>query len=262
MCGFVLTAFDLNFKEDQYIPILISLKANSRFIFPFFLMQAKILSAASLLLGLSEPPTALPSPKRPAKETLSNVLTRRVLSFSEFTFDWSVPCSINLTTSSSPLTEAELKRLTAEGCIYLLELLERFIHSETVASTSKLDRVDVPIFGVKDMKIINTCAGIIGRWGIAMRVYEGILPSTYRDGATGKFEELGEEVEGLDLVVKRILGIVELGGERRNSGKGQLVQLVLPQLLIPLLGGLVQLGYEKLEEREMYRLSLLGLFQS
>jgi hypothetical protein len=119
----------------------------------------------------------------------------------------------------------------------------------------------VPQFGLKDIKILSTLASVISRWGVASRVVEGVLPVALggrgKKGGGGGGGRISEVVEGeeeeegeLEGVVRGLVGLLrgngkggEGKGKGREGGRGELEGIVLKEVLVPLMGALVQLGY-------------------
>lgn len=219
-----------------------------------------ILLAASSLLGLTESPAPLPTPTRP-KDSLSTLLHRRLASFATLS-DGFFPTPLLAALPLTPTGEHEsaLKRLTSDAalsCVVLVASHASGPHASTPASTSTAP--PPPLFGSRDIKVIQMLGGVVGRWGLSARVAEGVLPSSMRDGGskgargTAKISEIVEEEEGagdgLEEMVREVLEIVLLSGEeRRDEGRVQLAKLVLLQLLVPLVGALVQLSSQVSDE--------------
>lgn len=239
-----------------------------------------VITAASYLLGLTISPTPNQSTST-VKDSLSSILLRRLISFKQQINEWSTQPhlpSLSFTTNSS---ELELKRITAESAIFCLLLISENIsnsssnssNNQPYASTSTSSIPPPPLFGSRDLKVLSMLSGVIGRWGLASKVVEGVLPQSLRDGApkraeTSKFTEIvGDEAErdlkaefdSLNRLSKEIWSIVLIsrGDSSRGGDKEQLAGIVLPQLLLPLIGALLQLGYEK-EEGEIWAQEGLG----
>lgn len=221
-----------------------------------------IIAAGTVLLGTSEA-SSLPSPSRP-KDSLSTVLLRRLESFAAAANaqQWQLKTYPAETTGVTP-SQVELKGMTADYAADVLNLISLQLDdnsAQPAASTSKAPVI--PVFGQVDIKVISTLAGIIGRWGLANRVDEGIIPPSLGDIARGvgvsragvaKISEIVEREEDeqaqqarrqkLGWLVKAVLDVVMLHQDNRGSAKAQLAAIILPQLLPHLLGALVQLVY-------------------
>lgn len=240
---------------------------------------SRLVEAGTILLGLAEQPAPLPTPNRP-KDSLATILHRRLSQFESLLYDddWTthaLPPSLTLVTRNLTPAEGDLKRATAESAAFLLILIKSLANEETLSqpSTSTAKLVHIPLFGSRDVKVIATLAGVVGRWGIAARIADGILPSSLKEGqrsvgkSASRFSEIvdtpvSNDEEELRIAVKQVLDLVLLpAGERRDSGRGQLAALVLPQLLLPLLGALVQIGFSTATEI-WARESLDSLFKS
>lgn len=236
---------------------------------------SSLVAAGTALLGLAEQPPPLPTPSRP-KDSLASILQRRLVQFQGH--DWTahtLPASLAVVIAHPTPSEGDLKRATAESAAFLLTLINSLADEETLSqpSTSTAKLVHIPLFGSRDVKVIATLAGVLGRWGISARIIDGILPSSLKEGqkpinkTTSRFSEIvdipaSNDVEELKIVAKQVLNLVQLpAGERRDSGRGQLAALVLPQLLLPLLGALVQIGFSSTTEI-WARESLDTLFRS
>lgn len=81
--------------------------------------------------------------------------------------------------------------------------------------------------------------GVVGRWGIASRVTEGVLPRALRDSggsskAEQKISEIVEEKDGVDVseleaIVKTVL-VLRVSRKTGSEGRRQLAGVVSPQL--------------------------------
>lgn len=226
-----------------------------------------VLAAGSVLMGLAEGPAPLPTPTRP-KDSLSTILRRRLLAFDELCRgeSWSA-CGLPPLELGADRTEAQLKTSTADSGLRLLRLVAARA-DDSGPSTSSVSTQLPPVFGARDIKVISTLAGVVGRWGISGRVLEGVLPATLREGTStlqagsSQIQEIAEtsEDEGLDGAVEAVLDTVLVAAGMEHTGKRQLAALVLPQLLVPLVGALVQLAFRRPLRGERAHASLLALF--
>lgn len=240
-----------------------------------------IISAASYLLGITAPTTSNQSTST-VKDSLSSILLRRLISFRQQINKWSSQPDLPFISSASSYSEIEWKRITAESSLFCLILISQTISNSTSNSSNKQPHASTstsssipppPLFGSRNLKVLSMLSGVIGRWGLASKVVEGVLPQSLRDGAprraeTSKFTEIIGEEEERDLQVefdslnklsREIWSIVLVSRSDNSRGgdKEQLAGIVLPQLLLPLIGALLQLGYEK-EEGEIWAQEGLG----
>lgn len=232
-----------------------------------------LFDAANTLLGTAEDTAVLPSPIR-QRDSLSTILQRRLARF------YALAATLQLSEQQqlpervheqSLQSETELKRLTAQSASFLLNLIH-YQAKASLPSTSK--QVNIPLFGTRDRKTVATLAGLVGRWSISHSIINGILPSTFKDGTVKSSDRITEIIDPnpsfraceLNLVVKETLQLVLLQPhESRHSGTSQLAALILPQLLLPLLAALVQLGYSHHATGESARdnlAQLLALYAS
>lgn len=191
------------------------------------------------------------------KSNLADLLKTRLV--------YASPSPVDLTES----TQLDLFLLTADLALSFLSnyaTLASSIHPHPSSSSSTSSAPPPPFFGARDNKAISTLSGILGRWGIAIRVRRGVLPSSIleksrtsraSEGGKSKISEIDEQEEdrlqkedkmledGLEDIIRRTLDVILLPkGVSKYSGAGQLAALVLPQLLLPLVGALIQLAYD------------------
>lgn len=232
-----------------------------------------VIQAASRLVGVTD--TASPKPK-----TLAAILSSRLDAFHSLSTSWPSTAPNPSRTTLDALSEIGLKRLTAHHALSCLLLISDKLNnnqftftstSQPHASTSTSSTIpSPPLFGSRDLKVLSMLSGVIGRWGLAALVLEGVLPSSLRDGArkqksdsstsSGRFSEITQEDEEeerqesklLCEMTKSVMGVAVVD-KNNNAGmttkeRQQLASIVLPQLLIPLLGALLQLGsFENLD---------------
>ncbi|GAA5968373.1 hypothetical protein JCM11641_007611 [Rhodosporidiobolus odoratus] len=215
-----------------------------------------LLHAANLLLGLSHTPPA-PSLSR-QKPSLASVLANRLDAYSALATTHGLLAQ-ERGGSDDPLTEDQLRGLTAEAAVELLDLFSRLarrLPSLPSSSSSTSTAATPPLFGVKDTKILGMLAGIAGRWGIAPWLEEVVLPPQAGLGkpAPSKISEVPDDEPSTEVkchrlieAVQRVLRIVNLhddveAKQPRSEGEKQLLNVVVPQLLFPLVGGLVELN--------------------
>lgn len=203
------------------------------------------LAACSLLVGVAEPPPKLTS----QKDSLSSILLRRLQGFHD---------QLGLVQLPTDPTERQLKLTTAQAASKALQLIASLVEerSEPAASTSTAQNApQAPVFGVRDVKVLSMLSGIVARWGVGLKVDEGVLPSGLvdRPPPRSKITELVEEGEDTgDPLSETVQGLLHLTRISKDSSEGakQLAGIVAPQVLLPLIGGLVQLGYAPTQHAE------------
>lgn len=212
--------------------------------------QGSLTRAGTVLLGLDST-----SPVR--RDSLESLLRHRIVAFL-------AASNLDQPPELVTQTEEDLKRTTATYAASIIsQTADLARHDSTTPrpSTSTATAPPPPLFGARDTKVLSMLSGVVGRWGIAARVQDDILPASIKDRTKrtpptstdkgSRFTEIVEEEEegddsgeGLEEIVKVVLDVVLLPkGVHRDSGSGQLAALVLPQLLLPLFGSLVQLAY-------------------
>ncbi|GAA5832075.1 hypothetical protein JCM11251_002808 [Rhodosporidiobolus azoricus] len=227
-----------------------------------------LLASANALLGLATTPTAKLGQPKPS---LSSVLAARLDAYRSL----SANSGIHDETLTSDRSEKNLQRLTAAAALELLEQLADYTRSHapppppSTSSSSTAHPSPVPppppMFGARDIKVIGMLAGIVGRWGIAEVAGLGGLAGekggrklnepkiqevTAEDEEEEESANVGERKKRLSTLVHRVLSSV-LGFSpsvpvstppSRTDSEKQFISLVLPQLLVPLVGGLVLLS--------------------
>lgn len=100
--------------------------------------------------------------------------------------------------------------------------------------------------------MIGMLGGVVGRWGVGEALKDGVIPAQLRE-KRGKVVELVEEDErageGLEETLRGVVEVVR-GGEDKQ-GRRTLGKTVLGQLVLPLMGGLVQFGWDDSEGRDV-----------
>ncbi|SCZ96883.1 BZ3500_MvSof-1268-A1-R1_Chr4-1g06816 [Microbotryum saponariae] len=218
--------------------------------------------ACAILLGLDQPPTKLRSPSsatsssKNRQEQLNELLQRRLDGYHAL-----IARGEETRESLDQISrQDELERETARAALRSLanvnELLQETTSRKETAPppTPAKGRGEVmppppPKLSVKDNQVVSQLAGIVARWGIARSVAAGILPTslmTTRQSPTapnkGKIVEILEEEtipDGQGRLEHFVHGVLELIGPRAD---GEMKQLIIPQVLLPLIGGLVQLS--------------------
>ncbi|GAA6036295.1 hypothetical protein JCM8097_001649 [Rhodosporidiobolus ruineniae] len=218
-----------------------------------------VLTSADTLLGLSRTPAAPPSLTAP-KPSLASLLAARLEAYAQQTPLAPTPA---LAKPLDTLSERTLQRLTATAALDLLQHLASLTppsstpsSASSSSSAAQLAPPPPPAFGARDIKAFGMLAGVVGRWGIQPDLVEGVLPPLSSSSARQpKIAELVQDDEDDELsaekkqerlaeTVKKVLVVLGLDepGRARTDGQKQLVGVVLPQLLVPLVGALVQLA--------------------
>ncbi|GAA5921049.1 hypothetical protein JCM3775_004068 [Rhodotorula graminis] len=227
------------------------------------------LAQAHALLGLSrnqQPPTGKPS--------LAAVLDSRLAAYhalasAQPSQELDSPAQASSSTSTSDLDEHALQRRTALAALDLLECIASLVPSLTSPispssgpSTSSARPHTAaplpPLFGIGDAKALAQLAAVVARWGIRdeptpARAHQKRARTVEpRIVELGSDDEADEEVARArrEDVVRRVVGGV-IGVDRevdlgaKTAGDKQFLGTVLPQLLGPLVGALVDLGDER-----------------
>ncbi|GAA5877890.1 hypothetical protein JCM1840_002938 [Sporobolomyces johnsonii] len=243
----------------------------------------QLLAAASTLLGLSTPTPASLS-RRPS---LASILADRLDSLRSLTLSWPTPPP--LPSDPAQLSEPQLQDATASAALHLLRLIAECARtpappppSDPAPSTSTARPTEqgqgagaqAPMFGARDIKTLGMLAGVVARWGVGTKVKDGVLPPSAGAAVKKQDEPRIREVTDSDLeyeaireqeLARCVKGLVEVLGLGRAKGDAekQLVGLVMPQVLLPLVAGLVQLAFLVQEGGGAWaREALEGLFTS
>ncbi|SGZ24900.1 BQ5605_C023g09752 [Microbotryum silenes-dioicae] len=223
------------------------------------------LKACAFLLGLDQPPNKLPSPSsatsssKNRQEQLDELLQRRLDGYYALIArarGEETPESLDQISGQD-----ELERETARAALKSLANVNELLLQETTSrketapppapakARGEVKPPPPPKLSVKDNQVVSQLAGIVARWGIARYVAAGILPTslmTSRRSPTafnkGKIVEIveGETIPGGQGRLQHFVqGVLELIGPRAD---GEMKQLIIPQVLLPLIGGLVQLS--------------------
>ncbi|GAA5901723.1 hypothetical protein JCM5296_005389 [Sporobolomyces johnsonii] len=243
----------------------------------------QLLAAASTLLGLSTPTPASLS----RKPSLISILADRLDSLRSLTQSWPTPPP--LPPALARLSERQLQDATASAALQLLRLIAECARTpapppptDPAPSTSTARPTEqgqgagaqAPVFGARDIKALGMLAGVVARWGVGTKVKDGVLPPSAGAAAKKQDEPRIREVTDSDLeyeatreqeLARCVKGLVEVLGLGRAKGDAekQLVRLVMPQVLLPLVAGLVQLAFLAQEGGGAWaREALEGLFTS
>ncbi|SCV69399.1 BQ2448_2419 [Microbotryum intermedium] len=224
------------------------------------------LKACAILLGIDQPPTKLPSPSsassssKTKQDQLSELLQRRLDGYHA-----SLSSEVTIQESFDRVrTQDELERDTARAALQSLTQVHGLLQEPTSGKgtapqppTTKArgQAPPPPKLSVKENQVVSQLAGIVARWGIAKSVAMGVLPtsltgtrqppSSSSGPNKGKIVEIIEDEatpaqqKQLELFVQ---GVLELIGPPVD---GEIRHLVIPQVLLPLIGGLVQLSKSK-----------------
>ncbi|GAA5886437.1 hypothetical protein JCM6882_001639 [Rhodosporidiobolus microsporus] len=228
----------------------------------------QLLASASALLGLT--PTPAPPPGGP-KLSLASVLAARLQAYRSLAPS---PHAQDGETQLEGLSEKHLQRLTAHAALDVLERLASHARSPrppppSTASSSSASSTTAappppppPMFGARDIKTIGMLAGVVGRWGISdaaglggagageRKLNEPKIREVVEEEETAEKDDREEKRQRLADLVKRVLvgvlgfspAVAVSNPPSRTDAEKQLVALVLPQLLVPLVGGLVLLS--------------------
>lgn len=243
------------------------------------------LAQAHALLGLSrhqQPPTGKPSL---AAVLLARLDACHALASSQPPQVPDSPAQGGSQPSSSTLDERTLQRRTALAALALLEHIASLVPSLT-SSTSPSPAPSTssarphttvpppPPFGIGDAKALAQLAAVVARWGIRDEPSPVRTHAKRARTAEPRIVELGPEDEadeegsrarreGVVRRVVRVLGVdreVDLGA--KTAGDKQFLGTVLPQLLGPLVGALVDVSDERgLDEGSWAREALDRVFK-
>ncbi|GAA5929961.1 hypothetical protein JCM1841_001227 [Sporobolomyces salmonicolor] len=239
-----------------------------------------LLAAASTLLGLSTP-----TPSK--KPSLASILADRLDALRSLTPSW--PSPPPLPSEPAQLSEPQIQDATASAALQILRLIAECARTpappppiEPAPSTSTARPTEhtqgaaaqAPVFGARDIKALAMLAGVVGRWGVGTKVKDGVLPPSASAAVKKEDEPRIREVTDSELdheatrerelaaCVKDLVEVLGLGRAKGDAEK-QLVALVMPQVLLPLVAGLVQLAFLAQEGNGGWaREALEGLFRS
>ncbi|GAA5993985.1 hypothetical protein JCM5350_008016 [Sporobolomyces pararoseus] len=214
---------------------------------------SKVLQAIAILVGQNaSSSTSQTSSSRKIgqpKPTLSSILSTRLQLLS--TLELSLPISV--------VEKEEEEELQFETGKIGLELLKLVSSLSTSTSTHDDQQQQPPLFSINQTKQLQMLSGIISRWLIGSSLSKlstttnnNILPNQFRlptttttlkTGGKGndrlveidETEEM-ETIEELKKIVKNLMGII------REEPQRQLRGILMPQLLLPLIGTIIQLS--------------------
>ncbi|GAA5902358.1 hypothetical protein JCM8208_007268 [Rhodotorula glutinis] len=225
------------------------------------------LAQAHALLGLSrhpQPPTGKPSL---AALLLARLDAYHALAPSKPPQEPDSPAQGGSSTSSTTLDERTLQRRTALAALALLEHIASLVPSLTSSTSPSLapstssarPHTTVPPpppFGIGDAKALAQLAAVVARWGIRdepspVRTHakraRPVEPGIVELGSEDEADEEAVRARRED-VVRRVVSVVGVDHEvdlgAKTAGDKQFLGTVLPQLLGPLVGALVDLGDE------------------
>lgn len=211
------------------------------------------LQHAGVLLGLAAP--AAQNAPRPSD--LASVLRSRLAAYCAAT---ATPTAID--SPETPTDERTLQRETGRTALALLERIARLVSAiepEPVATSSSSSAPPAPrppLFGARDTKTLGMLAGVVGRWAL-LEPEKPKKPAQKRE--TARIVELEEDeldagqtgqdaLETRGDAAMRVLKALKFigGGEglqtARSEQDKELVGIVLPQLLGPLVRTLAELS--------------------
>lgn len=200
-----------------------------------------VLQAVNIIVGQSDVPKPVQS-----RSTLSAVLRRRLEA---------IPSAFNVASPPETASEQSCQLCTANAATSLLERLLACVEecqAHSAPSSSSATQPPPSVFSVKDMQSIGMLAGIVARWGIGLRLEEGVLPPSVL-GATSRGKIVQVDIDHgarespqtsshlLASTLKLLLDVTRPG--QTDPDRRQLAQVVAPQVLLPLLAGLLQLSH-------------------
>lgn len=212
---------------------------------------SELLKAANVLSGQTKPDNVSTKRLASTKPNLADILGQRLDSISRSLSEWDL-----LDTSREPwhkLEEEALKRYTAQYSVTILSSFAQYEYIEaekriaalSAASTSRAAHQSAaPLFGMRDIKVIQTLSSLVARWGIASLLDQGILPSEMQERTSSlKVIDLDESQrkQGLRDMARTAVEMLVHGGQQQ---KGEIQSVVLPHLFLPTLGALLQLQHE------------------
>jgi hypothetical protein len=246
--------------------------------------RAQLIYAASLLLGIEKSERVNALLRSSSKPELVDLLRARLDSFSRAVGTGWHP-ELRARDGGDGDGEDAVKLRTARTALAALRALQGVEQEErasriTDASASTPAPQDgkgkgnalnadappsqVPVFGMRDIKVIQLLAALVARWGLAALVETGILPPEMRDrpapapsddvgvsqGSSSRISLLDEDGDGAkeaetladmtrEVVQHLLLTDPEHGAPQP---KGEVRTVVLPMLLLPALASLLQLA--------------------
>ena len=245
--------------------------------------RAQLIYAASLLLGIEKSERVNALLKSSSKPELVDLLRARLDSFSRAVGPGWHP-ELRARDGDDEDGEDAVKLRTARTALAALRVLQRVEQEErasriTDASASpsappdgkgKGNAVDadappsqIPVFGMRDIKVIQLLAALVARWGLAALVETGILPPEMRDkpasatsddtasrqGSSSRISLLDEDsdakkAEALADMTRPVVQHLLLAEPEHNApqARGEVRTVVLPMLLLPALASLLQLA--------------------
>ena len=224
---------------------------------------SKLLHAAGILAGSVKGSVAVKA-SVPGKEAqLVDLLVARLASArAVLPGEWLDFSS--LTVQDDALDEDSVKLATAELAMALLLALQSAEEDEKAKlpdGPANAEAPPAPVFGSRDIKIIQTLSTLVARWGLAAPVQSGVLPAEMQDKPVKAQAKIAEIDEGMENLRSQHLESCTahcatlLLPEKKG---GQLQAISLPLLLVPTLAALLQLSHEdhtdKLSEKRLHGL--------
>lgn len=145
--------------------------------------------------------------------------------------------------------EALVKLATAKLALVILLGLQYEEDRQKLRQPAPIanDAPVAPVFGSRDIELIQTLALLVARWGLATVVQDGILPPQMLDKPASRatrFEELDESLEAVRDGALRIMAdaCADLLLPPPAAYRRELQAIALPALLVPVLAAFLELA--------------------
>ena len=198
------------------------------------------LRTASVVAGLVKADVTNGAATKAAPKVLKDVLNARLQVFDADATRWTDNDELGALSAcltSEDDTEEHYKLLTGIAAFRLLSRLavcEREHHDEAASrpSTSKASTVpQPPVFGLRDLKAIQTLASIVTRWSFGALLEPGTLPAQmYEHRESGRFSAVEDDATRLELLRASLK--VSLGLLLPDHGVTEVKRAVQPQLFL------------------------------
>lgn len=248
--------------------------------------RAQLIYAASLLLGIEKSERVNALLRASSKPELVDLLRARLESFSRAAGAAWHP-ELRAGDGDEADGEDAVKLRTAHTALAALRALQAVEQEERAsrladasASTSAASEdskgkgsvtdtsadassSQIPVFGMRDIKVIQLLAALVARWGLAALVEPGILPPEMRDrpasatredsgasqGSSSRLSQLDDDgdarqAEALANMTRQVVQHLLLAEPEHGQARtrGEVRTVVLPMLLLPALASLLQLA--------------------
>ncbi|KAK4057427.1 hypothetical protein OIO90_001496 [Microbotryomycetes sp. JL221] len=208
-----------------------------------------VLTTCAVLIGTDEPNRKIGSTNR--LHSLGDVLERRLHNVNDVDPTW-IP-------STSPIRGSErvLKMTTGDVALVALQKLDKLVGSSAQAQPST-STAPAPTFGVKDIKVISTLAGIVARWAIGLRLQDNVLPPAFSDTQTMmtnkshsvRIQEIEHDDVSMDesdsKLSETVLDVLSIINNSKHvsstPGQAQLSSIVAPHVMPLLFAAMTQLA--------------------